>query len=182
MRNAANALLIFWALNLSTDSSLAASIKIVANKYDDYGRFLEQYAQSHKLTLSKALHEKILSKAGDYNLIARLNVIDLPNDEHRRCEQLEYALDGKNAIEIRGAIEPSDGEAFRKVLSESKALEDGKDAEGCGLTVIIDSPGGDLRAALDIGRQVGAKPRLVIVPDGGQCLSACIFILLAETA
>jgi hypothetical protein len=175
MKNAISALLILVVASLSQCPCFGATMQVIANPYSDYGRFLEQYAESHKFALPDALKKKITHTATDLNLVTALNIVDLPYDEFQGCEQLGYELSWDKAIEIKGVIEPSDGEAFKKVLDESKSLDD----DGCGVNVLIDSPGGDLRAALEIGRQVNAENRFVIVPEGGQCLSACIFILLA---
>ena len=67
---------------------------------------------------------------------------------------------------LKGKIEPKDLFSFQKMISTCNQL-------------MIDSPGGDMQSAMRIGRMVRQKELLVVVPVGGECASACVFIYAA---
>ena len=47
--------------------------------------------------------------------------------------------------------------------------------------VTLDSEGGDILAAIQIGRTLRSLRALAIIPEGSQCLSACVFVLAGAT-
>ena len=84
--------------------------------------------------------------------------------------QISIVRGGKgdvDLIKIRGEIQQGDAEQFRTLaLSSSRA------------TVLLDSPGGRLRPALEIGKMVRLKGFATAVQDA-TCTSACSLIWLA---
>lgn len=69
---------------------------------------------------------------------------------------------------IDGPIEPGDVEKFVSLLKGDGQL----------LLVELNSPGGDIRAAIKLGRYMREGQIHVQVPQGGLCASACFFIFL----
>jgi len=76
--------------------------------------------------------------------------------------------DGSEAILILGDIEPGDEEAFRQLTIQYP------DA-----TVALDSDGGALVPALEIGRLVRLRNYTTVVLDDGRCVSSCALIWIA---
>lgn len=68
-------------------------------------------------------------------------------------------------LEASGVIEPADLPQVAKALA-SNAPE----------YLVLDSPGGDVRTSLSIGRLVRAYGVDTYVPEGGVCYSACVFL------
>ena len=76
--------------------------------------------------------------------------------------------DGTALITITGTISPGDNRSFlNAALRFEKAI------------VILDSPGGSLQPALEIGRAINLKGYLTFVPDNAICASSCALIWLA---
>lgn len=71
---------------------------------------------------------------------------------------------GLPSCTFQGAISP------REVTALQRAL-----AEGC-KTVYLNSPGGDVDAALTMGRAIRRSEAVVVVPSPGKCASACVFL------
>lgn len=91
-------------------------------------------------------------------------------DMPRRLVASPATVDGRDALQLRGAIEQGDGQRIAADLRrQSPAL------------VTLDSPGGSVTDALEIGRalrEVGAATHL---DDGAVCFSACPYIFAAGT-
>jgi hypothetical protein len=83
------------------------------------------------------------------------------------------------AIYLRGTITKDDPARFRAVINRLDPNELFLSPK-----VVLDSNGGDVFAAMDIGRQIRAKTLATIVQSGGHlgigagghCISACIFV------
>lgn len=99
-------------------------------------------------------------------------------DMPRRLLVEAITIDGANAVRLRGAISPGDGD---RVVADLRGLRPA--------VVSLDSPGGSVADALAIGRalrDLGVETRL---QDGAVCLSACPYAFvggatrrMAETA
>lgn len=75
---------------------------------------------------------------------------------------------GKAYIAISGRIDQGDTMAFAEAARASKAD-----------TVILDSPGGSVNSALDIGRLIRARGMSTVVTRSGYCVSACGLVWVA---
>lgn len=75
---------------------------------------------------------------------------------------------GKTYIAISGRIEEQDAAYFAQVAGSSKAD-----------TIILDSPGGSVNSALEIGRLIRARGMSTVVTGSGYCVSACGLIWVA---
>ncbi len=94
----------------------------------------------------------------------------IDRDMPRRLVAEETTLDGRQALLLRGAISPGDGE---RIIADLRRLKPG--------TVLLDSSGGSVADALEIGRAVreaGAETRLA---EAAVCLSACPYIFAGGT-
>ena len=82
------------------------------------------------------------------------------------ADQFFYPKDGRTAASCRfdGPIDSADVQLLRANANR-----------GC-KTLFLASPGGDLRAALSLGRIIRAAEMAVIVPEDGECASACVFL------
>ena len=81
--------------------------------------------------------------------------------------QLTLIDDGPNVVLLRGAISPGDG---ARVVAELRSRSPA--------TVALDSPGGSVSDALEVGRnlrQIGVDTQL---KDGAICLSACPYMFV----
>lgn len=82
-------------------------------------------------------------------------------------------------IELHGKIELADVSKLKKILP--KAISNSHGARiGSFISrpvVVLNSRGGDVLAALAIGRELRKQFAWVMVPEGAHCHSACIFIL-----
>jgi hypothetical protein len=176
MTSALNRLLMLVALVLfNVGQARSAVITVVKNPYVPYDRFLQKFSQSHKIDLQPSLKSKIEQKLGDFSLFEFLLTEDFAYDAHQGCDQLGYVLIWERAIKIEGELKSGDEKIFEKMFNSPQR----DDPLKCGIPVLIDSPGGDLAVALEIARLIRTQSGFVIVPEGGQCLSACIFILMA---
>src|SRR5690349_7861656 len=78
---------------------------------------------------------------------------------------------GSRAIFVAGPLEPGDQSKFIDIaLPLSNAV------------VVFNSPGGSLKAGLEIGRAIRLKGFATAVPDGAACASACAFAWLGGGA
>jgi hypothetical protein len=75
---------------------------------------------------------------------------------------------GHTLIWISGALEPGDGLKFRELTSEVSRA-----------TVFLASPGGNVRAAKEIGTRVRLRRFDTVVPSNALCASACGLVWLA---
>lgn len=73
------------------------------------------------------------------------------------------------AIHIVGHIEEGDNNKLRAFLERKNPPA----------AVYLASPGGDVTAALAMGRLIREKQRAVVVDDGFLCASSCVFVLAA---
>ncbi|MGC3936857.1 ATP-dependent Clp protease proteolytic subunit [Roseobacter sp. EG26] len=88
---------------------------------------------------------------------------DMPS--RLRAEEVE--IDGTTALQLRGAIAPGDAS---RIVDELRSTAPA--------TLLLDSPGGSVSDALEIGRavrEIGAETRLL---DNTVCLSACPYIFV----
>jgi len=83
------------------------------------------------------------------------------------------------AITITGMIADTDVSRFLKAIEEAES-----DAHALGVKskpyfiVFLDSPGGSVKAAMAIGREIRkSRPLSVTVPENGRCVSSCVLIL-----
>jgi ATP-dependent protease ClpP protease subunit len=77
-------------------------------------------------------------------------------------------------IWIRGQITSDDPAKFRSLfanLKPRKVLDRNR-------TVNLNSPGGDVYAAMDIGRQIRVRSMRTKVAKGDTCVSACVFVFV----
>ena len=75
---------------------------------------------------------------------------------------------GKTFISISGKIEQQDPINFAKAVTASKVD-----------TVILDSPGGSVNSALEIGRLIRARGMSTVITRNSYCVSACGLIWVA---
>jgi len=78
--------------------------------------------------------------------------------------------EGCTAIWVKGTIEPNDGGRFMELLLKDKPKK---------ALVLLDSPGGNLTAALQIGRYIKANGFSTFVPSNSVCVSGCAMVWLA---
>ena len=158
---------------LSIEDSQAATFVVADNKYANAKQFLENYAKLHDFTLPNGVRERLKLENTIQSLDSIL-VSDLPYDEFKGCEQIGYAFTTQHMIELKGEIEKNDDFEFKKAFSAAGSTE-----SGCGVTLVVDSSGGDLDATLKIAEIISKNRGAVVVAEGGKCLSACVFLLLA---
>lgn len=86
-------------------------------------------------------------------------------DMPRRLIVEDVEVDGQPGVLLRGAISPGDGARVARDLRETRPAR-----------ILLDSPGGSVSDALDIGeavREIGANTRLAAE---AVCLSACPYV------
>ena len=81
-------------------------------------------------------------------------------------------------IMLAGPIVPGDAERFAKVLKQAQTQSKEWETDR---TLLLDSEGGDVAAAMLIGRMVRRSQIVTAVHDGNVCASACIAILAGGT-
>lgn len=91
--------------------------------------------------------------------------VDMP--ARLRFEQLEQ--DGTPILRLTGEIAPGDGQRFADWIETATTQP---------ATVMLNSPGGSVTDALDIGRQVRALGLDSELAAGDLCLSACPYVLI----
>lgn len=83
-------------------------------------------------------------------------------------------------IRIDGALERGDAARFRALADDLAKRPLGAFVEGTkAIAVRLDSEGGSVAAALEIGRLVRERFMATEVPKGAACASACVYILAA---
>ena len=92
-------------------------------------------------------------------------------------EQRFYVME-TNAIVIEGEIDEDDYAKYLNAVNEEQKLLLNEEY-ACPYPIVINSTGGDMNAAIAIGKRVSLEGRAVIVGDGAVCLSACMLILMA---
>ncbi|MFX0545710.1 hypothetical protein ACEWPL_009210 [Roseovarius sp. S1116L3] len=85
--------------------------------------------------------------------------------------RLEFLRDGA-ALRVTGTIAPGDDERLAERLETEAGLE----------RIVLNSPGGSVRDALDIGRSIRAAELDTVIEAGDVCFSACPYILAAGVA
>jgi hypothetical protein len=84
-------------------------------------------------------------------------------------------------VRLRGAIDASRLELLRHARKRRADAQNALRRE-VALRVDLDSPGGELFSALEIGRLLRDERASVRVRDGASCVSACVFVLMGATA
>jgi hypothetical protein len=82
-------------------------------------------------------------------------------------------------IRIHAAIRRGDFAAFEAAVARIGTLTDAKINDVPFITVELDSPGGDVVEAVKIGRSIYQHFMMTLVRPGHECVSACVFILVA---
>ena len=82
-------------------------------------------------------------------------------------------------LEIKGEITQGDDERFSQKIKELLTTIRKKSCVGDQFKTRLTSEGGDVSAALALGRVIRKVDAKVIVPIGSECLSSCVFVLLA---
>jgi hypothetical protein len=91
----------------------------------------------------------------------------------------EGSAGGPAKILVRSAIHRGDRIALENALDQV-ALTAGDRINGAPfVTVELDSPGGDVVEALGMGRAINQHLAMTLVRPGHECVSACVFILMA---
>jgi hypothetical protein len=75
-------------------------------------------------------------------------------------------------VEIHGTIDTA---VARQAIELIKSIRPDVDE----LTVYLSSPGGDVRAAIELGQEIRGQWALTTVSDEGECLGACVLVLAA---
>jgi ATP-dependent protease ClpP protease subunit len=83
-------------------------------------------------------------------------------------------------VKLRGAIDASRLRLLRHAL-ERRADARSAVQRDIALKVELDSPGGELFSALEIGRMLRDQRASVRVRSGASCVSACVFLLMGAT-
>lgn len=97
-----------------------------------------------------------------------------------RISILADGADGRSArISIRSAIGKGDLAAFQAAIDRVSRTAKTKIAGVPFITVELNSPGGDVVEALGIGRVIYQHSAFTMVRQGQECVSACVFILIA---
>jgi hypothetical protein len=92
--------------------------------------------------------------------------------------ELSYNIDSIMPFTISGKIEPGDSANLRK-LFDAHLPKDGDYDEDA--LVRLNSPGGDLNEALDIGQVIREYGIGTVIGPSDSCLSACALIFMAGT-
>ncbi len=93
---------------------------------------------------------------------------------------IDNGASGKSArILLRGPIVKGDARALQQVLERVRGAVAGKVNDVPLITVELDSPGGDVVEALNIGRTIYQNFLMTLVRPGHECVSACVFVLMA---
>lgn len=93
-------------------------------------------------------------------------------DMPTRLEFTAARIDDRPALTLTGTIAPGDGARFADWIDTHEAPE----------TVFLNSPGGSVRDAIQIGRQLRGGAIATAMTDSDICLSACPYILAGGTA
>lgn len=98
----------------------------------------------------------------------------LENDWYRQCRKTNFSR-GPSDILIRGEITQQDALTFKTLIANRVRLW-GKLFRDF-MWVHLNSPGGDVAAAMEIGRIVRDGEMTAAVDEDGSCASACVLIL-----
>jgi ATP-dependent protease ClpP protease subunit len=79
---------------------------------------------------------------------------------------------GRCTFELNGEIKPGMETAFERFVEEDLSRE-----SRSGLTMFVNSIGGDMEAAMKIGFILREQQARVVVREGASCASACVFVL-----
>ncbi len=82
-------------------------------------------------------------------------------------------------ILLHGPIAKGDSRALEQALDRIRGTVATKVNDVPLITVELDSPGGDVVEALDIGRTIYQNFLMTLVRPGHECVSACVFVLMA---
>jgi ATP-dependent protease ClpP protease subunit len=82
-------------------------------------------------------------------------------------------------IRLDGAITRGDHSAFEAALRRVRDVATATINGVPFITVELNSPGGDVVEALDIGRKIYQNFLMTLVRPGHECVSACVFVLMA---
>ncbi len=86
---------------------------------------------------------------------------------------------GPARLLVRSAIHRGDRLALENALAQVALTVKGKINGVPFVTVELDSPGGDVVEALGMGRAINQHLAMTLVRPGRECVSACVFILMA---
>lgn len=99
--------------------------------------------------------------------------IDLPSDLPERLEfEMQDAGEFGTVLLLNGAIESGDAGRFAAYLASLDELD---------VPVALNSPGGVVAEALEIGRELRARDAGTVILPGMVCVSACPYILAGGT-
>ncbi|HLG87841.1 MAG TPA: hypothetical protein VKZ79_11680 [Alphaproteobacteria bacterium] len=82
-------------------------------------------------------------------------------------------------ILVHSAIRRGDAAAFEAAFEHVRGISDQQINGVPFVTVELDSPGGDAIEALEIGRLIYQHFMMTLVRSGQECVSACVFLLVA---
>jgi hypothetical protein len=96
------------------------------------------------------------------------------------CYHRFYSLQTEVEITVTGRIQDGDAGRFAALARPfGPNQSDDPDAVLCpDAIVILDSPGGEVREAIALGREIARLGFATVVLEDGRCLSACFFVLL----
>ncbi len=89
------------------------------------------------------------------------------------------AAGGPAKLLVRSAIHRGDRQALENALDQVALTAKGRINGAPFITVELDSPGGDVVEALGMGRTINRHLAMTLVRPGHECVSACVFILMA---
>jgi hypothetical protein len=89
------------------------------------------------------------------------------------------SVGGPAKILVHSAIHRGDGAALDRALDQVMSTTKGRINGAPFITVELNSPGGDVVEALEMGRTVDRHLAMTLVRPGHECVSACVFILMA---
>lgn len=86
-------------------------------------------------------------------------------------------------ITIKGVITPKTSEDMKKAVADRKELinREGGGSSAQWWMIYLDSPGGDVAAAINTGRLLRSAEAPVQIRAGQECISACVLILAGAT-
>src|SRR6266581_1618379 len=85
----------------------------------------------------------------------------------------------RSCIIVKGEIKSTDVQEMSEALQAIRAIREDQTAS---IDVLLDSKGGNVVAAIEIGRLVRKARATAIVTAPSQCLSACVFVLAGAVA
>lgn len=114
------------------------------------------------------------------NLIAAAMVVMCDRGASAAVSVLSDGAGGAPAaILIHSAITRGDFDRFGAAVARIRALNGNRINDVPFVTVELDSPGGDVVEAVKIGRAIYQNFMMTLVRPGRECVSACVFILVA---